>query len=123
MSFIHYLFLGHFEHDGGSVRFSKNPSDSVYRPVIRRPLELAAIESVLREVKGIETQDLAFPDDWMIWLDDGYLICDKYTRNREAIDFIARLVERTGCDIHDVSAHGDLTLHDWLAATRSYAKP
>ncbi len=120
MSFIHYLFLGYFEYDGEWVRFSKSPNDPVYRPVVRRPLETEAIQTALREVKGIEIKELAFPDDWRIWLDGGYLVCDKYTRNQEEIDFIACLVERTGCDIHDVSAHCDITLHDWLAVTRSY---
>src|SRR6266404_4043882 len=123
MSFIHYLFLGHFEHDGEVVQFAKSPSDPVYRPVIRRPLDMEATKAVLREMKGADVGDLAFPDDWMIWLDDGYLICDKYTRNPQAIHFIACLVERTRCDIYDVSAHCEITLHDWLAVTHSYAKP
>jgi len=123
MSFVHYLFLGHFEHDGEAVRFSKDPGDRAYRPVVCRPLETVAIEAVLREIKGAEVDDLAFPDDWMIWSDDGYLVCEKYTRNQEAIDFVARLVGRTRCDIYDVGAHHDITLHDWLAVTHSYAKP
>jgi hypothetical protein len=117
-SFIHYLFLGPFEHDGEVVRFAKGPCDSVYRPVVRRPIELEAIKDVLREVKGAAVEDLAFPDDWMTWLDAGYLVCDKYTRNREVIDFVSRLVERTRCDIYDVSAHCDITLHGWLAVTQ-----
>src|SRR5712671_5081202 len=108
MSFVHYLFLGHFVHDGEVVVFSKSPSDPVYRPVVRRPLDMEVIKAVLREVKETEVEDLAFPDDWMIWLDDGYLVCDKYTRNRDAIDFVARLVERTHCDICDVGAHCEI---------------
>lgn len=123
MSFIHYLFLGHFEHDGEVVVFSKSSSDPVYRPVVRCPINTEAIKAILRNVKGAEADDLAFPDDWSIWLDDGYLVCDKYTRNREAINFVACLVERTRCDIHDFSAHCDITLHDWLALTHSCAKP
>ena len=123
MSFIHYLFLGHFEHDRELVRFAKSPSDLVYRPVVRRPLDTEAIGAVLREVKGAEVDERAVPDDWMIWLDEGYVVCDKYTRNREAIDFVARLVERTRCDMYDVGTHRDITLPDWLDVTRSYAKP
>jgi len=123
MSFIHYLFLGHFEHDGEVVRFAKSSSEGAYRPVVRRPIDLGAVKAVLGDVKGAEGDDLAFPDDWPIWLDAGYLVCDKYTRNQEAIDFISRLVERIRCDIHDVSAHCDITLRDWLAATEAYAKP
>jgi hypothetical protein len=120
---IHYLFLGHFEHDGEVVRFSKSPSDFVYRPVVRRPIDREAIKAILQEVKGAEVDDLAFPDDWMVWLDDGYLVCEKYTRNREAINFVARLVERTRCEMCDVSAHCDIPLDDWLAVTHDYAKP
>jgi hypothetical protein len=123
MSFIHYLFLGHFERDGDVIRFSRSPSDSAYRPVVRRPLDEEAVKAVLGESIGAEVNGLDFPADWIMWLDDGYLVCDKYTRNRKAIDFAARLVERTGCDIYDVSAHSDITLPEWLAVTRSYAKP
>lgn len=123
MSFIHYLFLGHFERDGAAVRFAKNPSDSTYRPVVRRPLESEAIQTVFREVMGMEAHDLALSDEWMIWAEDGYLVCDKYSRNPQAIDFVARLVERTGCDIYDAGAHGDIALHDWLDVTHTLAKP
>ncbi len=122
MSFIHYLFLGHFEREGEVIRFSKSPSDSAYHPLVRRHLDSEAIKDVLRANKESEA-DLVFPDEWMIWLEDGYLICDKYTRNPDLIEFVARLVERTRCDIYDVSAHGVITLNDWLAVTHSYAKP
>jgi hypothetical protein len=123
MSFIHYLFIGHFEHEGERVCFIKNPSDSTYRPMVLRPLETEAIESAFREIRGNEDRDLIFPDDWTIWAEAGYLVCDKYTRNPEAIDFVTRLVERTACNIHDVSAHADITLHDWLAMTHASVKP
>lgn len=123
MSFIHYLFLGHFEREGERVCFAKNSSDSTYRPVVRRPLETEAMEGVLREITGSESRNLDFPDEWIIGAEDGYLICDKYTRNPEAIDFVTRLVERTDCDIYDVSAHTDIALHDWLAVTHASAKP
>ena len=114
MSFIHYLYLGHFEHDGEVMRFSK------YRPVIRTPLDDKEFEAVLREVKGAGAEDLGIPEEWAIWQEDGYLVCDKYTRNREEIDFITRLVERTHCDIHDKSAHCDITLREWLETLREW---
>jgi hypothetical protein len=123
MSFIHYLFLGHFEHDGALVRFSKRPDDPVYRPVIRRSLDTAVLRAVFLETTGRDVDEITFPDDWMVWMDDGYLVCDKYTRNPEVIDFITRLAERTRCDLHDVGAHCDLALNDWLALTHSAAKP
>jgi hypothetical protein len=123
MAVIHYLFLGHFEHDGEIVRFSKSSSDSVYRPVVRRPIDPATIHSVLSEVTGAEVDNFKFPDGWMTWLEDGYVVCDKYTRNQEVIDFVTRLVTRTHCDLHDVGAHCDITLRDWLAAIHTCAKP
>ena len=117
MSFIHYLFLGHFEHDGTTVRFSKSPGDTVYKPVVRHPIETDVIKVVLREVRGTTVNDLAFPDGWVMWMEDGYLVCDKYTRNREEIHFVAHLVERTHCEIYDVAAHYALTLEEWLELT------
>lgn len=123
MPVIHYLFLGHFEHDGEVVPFAKPAAGAAYRPVVRSPLERGLVNAVLREIKGADADDLAFPNDWMIWLDDGYLVCDKYTRNREVIEFVSRLVERSHCEIHDVGAHSDITLRDWLATTEAYAKP
>ena len=123
MAFIHYLYVGHFEHDGNVARFSKSADDPVYRPVVRRAIDPQTIKAVLRETTGAAGNDLTFPDSWMIGMDDGYLVCDKYTRNRAEIDFVTRLVERTRCDIYDVGAHCDITLHDWLAATHEYAKP
>jgi hypothetical protein len=123
MSFIHYLFLGYFTHDGETVTFSKTPSDRVYKPVVRRPMDTKVIKAVLQQVKGSEVDDLAFPDDWMVWIDEGYLVGDKYTTNQEAINFIARLVERTRCDIYDVAAHHDISVHDWLAVVHDSSKP
>ncbi|HZT80357.1 MAG TPA: hypothetical protein VFA26_09050 [Gemmataceae bacterium] len=123
MSFIHYLFLGHFEHDGDVVRFSKTTSDPVYRPVVRHSIDTGATKAVLQEVKGAGVDDLAFPDDWMVWLSNGYLVCEKYTRNPEVINFVARLVKRTRCEICDASAHCVITLDDWLAVVHDYAKP
>ena len=124
MSFNHYLFLGHFEHDGDVLRFSKCSTDAVYRPVIRQPIDVAAIKAVQGKVNGPEENQLNFPDDWMIWPRNGYLVCEKYTTNLEAINFIARLVERTRCDIYDVAAHRDITLREWQAAIgASLARP
>jgi hypothetical protein len=122
MSFIHYLYLGHFEHDGDVVRFSKGPTDSAYRPVVRRPIEAEEVEAILREVKGVEGDHPTFPDEWTIWPEHGYFICNKYAMDREEIDFVTRLVERTGCDIHDFAAHCDLTLREWLDVTQCHAK-
>jgi hypothetical protein len=122
MSFIHYLFLGYFERDGETTRFSKNCGGSTFHPVLRQPLETEMIASVLQEVDGAEDGAPSIPEAWPIWVEDGYLICDKYMRNAEALDFVTRLVRRTGCDIYDAGAHRDISLEEWLTATHAYAK-
>src|SRR5947209_1545494 len=104
MSFIHYLFLGHFEHEGGLVRFSKSPSNSAYKPVVSRPLDMNEMQAALHETQDANMLDGSFPSDWQIWLDDGYLVCDKYTRNPDELRFVSRLAERTGCEILDANA-------------------
>jgi hypothetical protein len=122
MSFIHYLFLGYFERDGEMIRFTKNSSDSTFHPALLRPLEPETVASILQEADGDEDGAPSLPKEWPIWIEDGYLICDKYIRNAEALDFVTRLVRRTGCDIYDVSAHCNITLEDWLTATHTCAK-
>jgi hypothetical protein len=119
MSFIHYLFIGHFEDDGAVIRLVKGPHDSAYRPVVHHALDREVLKSVLGDVKGAPPDDVEFPDDWMMWLEDGYLVCDKYTRIPDAVDFVARVVERTGCEIYDVSAHAAIPLREWLAVAQT----
>jgi hypothetical protein len=122
MSFIHYLFLGHFERQGERIRLFKNLDDPVYKPRVKRPIDIGVIKAVLQEQQQQKSDELVFPDDWAIWKEDGYLVCDKYIRNPEAITFVARLVERTHCDVYDVSAHCAITLGEWLAATNGYTR-
>jgi hypothetical protein len=122
MSFVHYLFLGHFDRVGDAVRFAKDPQDGTYRPVIRSALDAESIVTTLREVKGSEVEGVDFPDDWTVWSEGGYLVCDKYTRNAEVIDFIDRLVRQTRCDMYDAAAHSDITLREWLESSRCHAK-
>jgi glyoxylase-like metal-dependent hydrolase (beta-lactamase superfamily II) len=48
---IHYLYLGHFDHDGGFIRFSKrgNTKPVWHRPVVVRPLDPSVIAELLDE--------------------------------------------------------------------------
>ena len=123
MSLIHYLFLGHFEREGGMVRFSKNPGNRAYSPVVREPLGVEAISLVLRQLTGAKGDRHSIPDGWPIWLKNGYLVCDKYTRDPDVVKFVTLFAERTGCDIYDVAAHCDLALNDWLSELRDYSRP
>ena len=99
VSFIHYLFVGHFEREDDHVKFAKG-DDGMYRPVVRTPIDPGEL-----------------PADGSAWLADGYLICDKYTKNEREVEFITQLVEATGCDLYDAAAHVDITVAEWLALT------
>lgn len=97
MSFIHYLFAGHFEREDGHIKFTRG-EDGAYRPVVRAPLDPCEL-----------------PPEWAAWVADGYLVCDKYTKNEQVIEFVVRLVEATGCDLYDAAAHADIAVTEWLA--------
>jgi hypothetical protein len=112
---VHYLFLGHFEREGVMVCFRKCGNEPAFKPVLSRSLDVSAVRTALQEEKGAEADGLSFPSDWLVWQSDGYLVADKYTRNADAIDFIARLAKRTGCDICDVASHYTIALQDWLS--------
>jgi hypothetical protein len=119
MSFIHYLLLGHFDRDDNVVRFAKRSEGAPFEPVLSNPIASATLRSILRAMLGGEGATL--PPYWPIWEKDGYLICEKYTRNSEMVDFATRVVNRTGCEIYDVAAHRDISLDSWLAAIREYS--
>jgi hypothetical protein len=102
VSLIHYLFAGHFEREDGHVKFARGP-DGAFRPVVRRPLDAAGI--------------IGLPAEWSAWVEGGYLICDKYTRNEGEVEFVTRLVEATGCDLYDAAAHRDISVAEWRALT------
>jgi glyoxylase-like metal-dependent hydrolase (beta-lactamase superfamily II) len=48
---IHYLYLGHFDHDGGFIRFEKRGDTKPvwHRPVVVRPLDSSVIAELLDE--------------------------------------------------------------------------
>jgi hypothetical protein len=98
---IHYLYLGHFDHEANFIRFQKRSDTKPgwYRPVVAHPLDSAVIAALLDE-KGLTPETV--PYDWGIsFEEEGWLACNRDTGNREARDFVKRLVQRTGCDIAD----------------------
>ena len=101
---IHYIYLGHFDHEGNFIRFEKrgDTKPAWYRPVVVLPLDQAVIAELLAE-KGLTPSTV--PDDWGIsFEEEGFLACDRYTRSRDARDFVKRLASRTGCDVADYSS-------------------
>lgn len=119
---IHYLYIGHFEREGGFVRFEKNTDTrpARHRPAVRRPLEPSRIDRLLRR-HG--TTVSAIPDDWGMSIDcEGFVTCDRFTRSAEAIDFIKELAQETGCEIADYSSLSFLTPDELSIAKLSEAR-
>ena len=101
---IHYLYLGHFAREGNFLRFEKcsDTKPAWYRPVVVHPLDPAILAELLAE-KGLTPSSV--PDDWGIAVEEeGFLACDRYTRNRDARDFVKHLALRSGCDVADYSS-------------------
>lgn len=94
---IHHLYVGHFEKDRGVMKLEKRKSDGAPRPVVVRPLDMATVQELLQK-KCVEGPNI--PDDWQLGIEEeGFVVCDAYTHNRDAIDFIRQLATKTGCDV------------------------
>lgn len=94
---IHHLYIGHFERDRGVMKLERHKSDGAPRPVVVRPLDMAAVQELLAE-KGVEGTNI--PEDWWLGIEEeGFIVCDRHTHSRDAIDFIRQLATKTGCDI------------------------
>ena len=94
---IHHLYVGHFENERGFMKLQKRESDGAPRPVVVRPLDMATVRELLNE-KGVEGTNI--PEDWWLGIEEeGFIVCERETRNRDAIDFIRQLSRKTGCDI------------------------
>jgi len=101
---IHYVYLGHFDHEGSFIRFEKRTETKPawYRPVVVRPLDPAILAELLAE-KGLTPSTV--PDDWGLFFEEeGFLAWDRYTRSRDARDFVKHLALRAGCDVADYSS-------------------
>ena len=94
---IHHWYVGHFERDGGVIKLEKRQSDGVPRPVVARPLDMATVHELLEE-KGV--QGTCIPEDWWLGIEvEGFIVCERDSHSRDAIDFIRKLANKTGCDI------------------------
>lgn len=119
---IHYLYLGHFDREGNFIRFEKHTDTKPawYRPVVVLPLDPTVMAELLAE-KDLTPSTV--PDDWGIsFEEEGFLACDRYTRTRDARDFVERLALRTGCDIVDYSSLSFLSPDDlWRTVSKGQA--
>src|SRR6266852_2150622 len=116
MSFVHYLYIGHFEHDGAFVRFSNTLTDPILKPVVSHPIDMDVVKWLVQEFRGREVQaaNSLFPMDWALWVEDGYLACNQYELSHQTIDFIIRLARETGCDLVDFNARSSIRPEELL---------
>jgi hypothetical protein len=101
---IHYVYLGHFDKEADFIRFERHADTKPawYRPVVVQSLDQSVVADLLAE-KGLTPSTL--PDDWGIAFDqEGFVVCDRFTRNRDAQEFVNNLASRTGCDVADFSS-------------------
>ena len=97
---VHHLYVGHFENDGDVGR-TKRDGHGIPRLIRTRPLDPILVEEALRTVGGEAVHLGSIPAHWDLWPEDGYLVCDHYTRSRRAIEFVIRVVRATGCEMFD----------------------
>ena len=97
---IHYVYIGHFVRQDDFIAFQKQ-ADGSLRPVVTRPLSMEAIQHVLHQ-RGLTATSL--PEDWGLWFEDGFIVCDRFTHSRDAIEVVRRLATESGCDVADYSS-------------------
>src|SRR5438132_341938 len=97
---IHYIYIGHFARQADFIKFQKQ-ADGSLRPVVTLPLSM---ETVQQALKQLGSPWASLPEDWGLGLDDGFLVCDRHTHSREAIELVRLLAAQSGCDIADYSS-------------------
>ena len=86
-----------------------------FLPVVLHAIDATTLATVLREVGSELTENGNFSNEWSMWQQGGYLYCDMYTRNKSEIEFITRLVERTGCILCMSPVYIEISLPEWRA--------
>jgi hypothetical protein len=106
---LHFLYVGHFAHQGNFIKFNKL-ADGSLRPAVERSLSMDIIQKTLNQ-RGLSASSI--PDEWGVWLDNGFIVCDAVTHSRAAIEFIRDLAQETGCDLGDYSSQSLCTPSEW----------
>lgn len=114
MSLVHYLYVGRFAREDGHLAFARPGPGEAYRPVVAAPLTPDEVAAAVRKATGGAADTI--PADWSAWLDDGYVICDRYTGHPAEVEFVARLAEVGGCDLFDRGGHAELSPAEWRGA-------
>jgi hypothetical protein len=116
---IHYVYVGHFARQGDFIAFQKQ-ADGTLRPVVTCPLSMETIQFVLQQNAHTAA---SIPEEWGLWLDDGFIVCDRFTHSREAIEVIRRLAKETGCDVADYSSQSFISPKELSFAWEPQVEP
>jgi hypothetical protein len=116
---IHYVYVGHFARRGDFIEFRKE-ADGSSRPVVTGPLSAKAVQNVLK-ARGLTASSL--PAEWGLWLEDGFMVCDRFTHSRDAIEVVRRLATETGCDVADYSSQSLLSPEELSFAWAPQGQP
>ena len=109
---IHYVYVGHFARQGDFIAFQKQ-ADGSLRPVVTCPLSIETIQHILQQ-RGLTSSSL--PEEWGLWLEEGFIVCDRFTHHREAIEVVRRLATETGCDVADYSSQSLMSPEEFTFA-------
>src|SRR2546421_4944343 len=100
MAMIHYLYVGHFVADYTLIKFEQ------MRPVIDRPLNLAALSDLLDQYFGSRSPD-AISAEWEMSVTPEYIICNRYGAGSLVLRFIVDFARQGPASIFDM---GNFTL-------------
>jgi hypothetical protein len=90
MALVHYLYIGHFIPEQGYVRFQG------HKPVVTRPIDMAAVTALLKKYLGDTITPNELPDLWATSVLPDYIVCDLLGSPAEALRFAAEYAEQTG---------------------------
>src|SRR5262245_48560969 len=99
---LHYIYLGHFQHEGDFIRIKKLPGRLAgSRILVERPLDLTVLSRLL-ELRGLSPESI--PESWNLSVsDEEYIVWECSVVDPGAAEFLSSLREHTGCDIADYS--------------------
>src|SRR5207248_6170899 len=102
MPMIHYLLIGHFEHEPmqpegrAIVRLARHPGEPYARPVLRKPVDMNVVDRIVQEVSGGRAGYGGVGAAWGLTAGTGYLAFDQHTAEREAVVVARRFAREAG---------------------------
>ncbi len=110
---LHYIYAGHFEHEGNHIRYTRRESRwDASRPVISRSIRPDIVSAL--QIDGFNSgRGELLPPHWEDQISDGFLSWDRHELTAEDVAFIEKLVKSGACEIFD-SSNGQFLTTDEL---------